>query len=716
MADPSDAPSFGDKVRYQVDRFLSWSPIARFVGLFALSFLLVTLNAIFVRIAMPAPEEGKEAFDFFEALWWATGRVADAGTMGGDEGTLVRGIALFTTLCGVGVVALLIGLVSSTIGDKLEDLRKGKSPVIDEDHTLILGYGEKIFAILRELREANSNLSHASIVILSPTEKEEVENTVKERMGEMGPTRVVVRQGSTYSVHDLRKVGASRAKSIIILSGVSDEDAEDVEAAADMGAIKTLLALRRINGALTNNHAVVELADSARQPVIEQLGGGGVEVVAMAETLSRMMVQTARQNGLAAVYRDLLSYEGSEFYFKNFPELAGQPFGVAQWKMKDAVVCGVRTVSGKGTASCIINPSDEYVLGDKDELLVIAEDDDSFSLTANHEPTIPAEFKGASARARKPERLLICGMSPKLGDMLREFDNYVLPGSEAWLMPGQEKDIFTDFIKDEVGGLKNLKLKHVEGDPTVPDALRRVVSPDFSVALIVANTDIDAEEADAKTVITVLLLRDMFRPLGERKPRIISEILDPRTKDLLEQDYGADFVVSSEITSMLMAQISERRELNAVFADLFDSDGNEVYLKRAECFAMLGRTTSWLSVQKAARERREVALGYMKLGQKPLINPPQLESIVFGDEDRVIVLAEDDSEAMGDSRGGELVTPPEPMPEAKHVSEPTPAAGRSALLPPEAPKSDVKPVSAGPRVTGPSTMPRAPLPPKPKGT
>lgn len=721
MSDPSDIPTFGDKVRYQVDRFLSWSPIARFVGLFGLSLILVTMNAIFVRFAMPPPEEGKEAFDFFEALWWATGRVADAGTMGGDEGTLVRGIAIFTTLCGVGVVALLIGLVSSTIGDKIEDLRKGKSPVIDEGHTLILGYGEKVFAILRELREANSNLKHASIVILSDTEKEEVENTVKERMGDMGPTRVVVRQGSTYSVHDLRKVGASRAKSIIIVSDTHGDESEDADAAADMGAIKTLLALRRINGALTTNHAVVELADASRQPVIEQLGGGGVEVVAMAETLSRMMVQTARQNGLAAVYRDLLSYEGSEFYFKNFPELAGQPFGNAQWKMKDAVVCGVRTISGKGTASCIINPSDEYVLGDKDELLCIAEDDDSFSLTANHEPTVPSEFRGAEAKARKPERLLVCGMSPKLGDMLREFDNYVLPGSEAWLMPGQEKDVFTDFIKDEVGGLKNLKLKHVDGDPTVPDALRRVVSPDFAVALIVADTDIDEEEADAKTVITVLLLRDMFKGLGDRKPRIISEILDPRTKDLLEQDYGADFVVSSEITSMLIAQVSERRELNAVFADLFDSDGNEVYLKRAACFSILGRTTPWMSVQKVARDRREVAIGYMKMGQTPLINPPQLESIVFGDEDRIIVLAEDDSEAPGDQRGGEISTPPEPMPEHKPTvqappaPELTPTAGRSGLLPPEAPRADAKPVSAGPRVTGPSTMPRAPLPPKPKG-
>ncbi|MFZ5443046.1 MAG: CASTOR/POLLUX-related putative ion channel [Myxococcota bacterium] len=718
MSDTSDVPSLGDKVRYQVDRFLSWSPMARFVGLFGLSFILVTFNAVLVRL-VKQPEEGQD-WDFLEAMWWALGRVADAGTMGDDSGTLVRGIAIFTTLCGVGVVALLIGLVSSTIGDKIEDLRKGKSPVIDEGHTLILGFGEKIFAILRELREANSNQAHASVVILSETDKEEVENAVRERMGDMLSTRVVVRQGSPHSVHDLRKVGAGRAKSIIIISADPTEEAGQDEQAADMNAIKSLLALRRINGALTKNHVVVELADADRQPVIEQLGAGGVEVVAMAETLSRMMVQTARQNGLAAVYRDLLSYEGSEFYFKNFPELAGQPFGVAQWKMKDAVVCGVRTVSGKGTASCIINPPDEFILGEKDELLVIAEDDDSFSLTASHDPQIPSGFKGAEPIQRKPERLLVCGKSPKLGDMLKEFDNYVLPGSEAWLMPGEEKDTFAEYVKAEVGPLKNLKLKHVEGDPTVPDALRKIISPDFAVAMVVADTDSDAEEADAKTVITVLLLRDMFKPLGDRKPRIISEILDPRTKDLLESDYGADFVVSSEITSMLLAQVSERRELNAVFVDLFDSDGNEVYLKRAECYAMLGHTTSWLTVQKVARERREVAIGYMKLGQAPLINPKQTESLVFAAEDRVIVLAEDDSEHIADQRGGELSTPPEPMPPHQPAAaepaapERTPAAGRSALLPPEAPRPEVKPVSAGPRVAGPSTMPRPPLPPKPR--
>ena len=618
----SDAPTMGDKIRYQIDRFLSWSPLARFLGLFGISFILISIAATVSMFVLP--QDPEKPHDFMEQMWWALTRVADAGTMGDDTGTAVRAVATFSTLSGVFVVALLIGLVSSTIGDKLEDLRKGNSPVIDEKHTLILGWGEKVYAILRELREANSNQKHASVVILSYAEKEEVENAVRERMGDMLTTRVVVRQGSIYDPHDLKKVGAGRARSIIILS--SNTKAEDGEASddADMSAIKTLLALRRIPGALTKNHATVELIDSNRKQVVEQLGAGGVEVVAMEETLSRMMVQTSRQNGLAEVYRGLLSYEGSEFYFKAFPELTGHPFGDAQWRMKDAVVVGYRRPpKGDAAATTVLNPADEVMLEDGDELLVIAEDDDSFSLTASHAPQLPADFKGATPIARTPERLLVCGNSPKLGDMLREYDNYVLPGSEAWLMPNQNKETFTEFIKAEVGSLKNLKLKYVDGDPTNPESLRKVASPDFYCALIVADTNKVEDEADAHTVMTVLLMRDLFKTFGEKKPRIISEILDPRTKDLLEQDYGADFVVSSEMTSMLLAQISERRDLNAVFADLFDSDGNEVYLKRAACYVELDQPTNWMAVQKMARQRGEVAIGYMKFGKPPLINPPR---------------------------------------------------------------------------------------------
>ena len=228
---PDDRPSFGDKFRYQLDRFLSFGAIARVAGLFGVSFLLIVVWSVFARLLV-TPPEGSD-FDFLEAMWWTMTRVADAGTMGDDQGTAVRFLAILATLSGLCVVALLFGLVSGSIGEQIDGLRKGKSPVIDEGHSLILGYGEKVFAILRELREANSNQKDACIVILSPADKEEVENAVKDRMGDMWSTRVVVRSGLTWSVNDLKKVGAGRARSIIILSAEPDEEDADVPGAED---------------------------------------------------------------------------------------------------------------------------------------------------------------------------------------------------------------------------------------------------------------------------------------------------------------------------------------------------------------------------------------------------------------------------------------------------------------------------------------------------
>ncbi|MBX7100947.1 MAG: NAD-binding protein, partial [Myxococcaceae bacterium] len=693
MATPRDGISTSDKIRYQVDRFLSWGAAGRFLGLFVISFVLIVICAL---LSMLVNDENP---DFFEAMWWAMTRVADAGTMGDDKGTLLRMVATMSTLSGVLVVALLIGLTSSTVSDKLDDLRKGKSPVIDSGHTLILGFSEKVFTILRELREANSNLKDASVVILSFADKEEVENAVRDRMGDMLSTRVVVRQGSPFAPNDLRKVGAARAKSIIVLAADTGEEGE--EADADLGAIKCLLALRRISGALANNHCVVELRDADRRGVVEQLGAGGVEVVAMEDTLSRVMVQTARQNGLAQVYRDLLTFEGSEFYFKRFAELDGRPFGEAQWKMADAVVVGYRRPGQNGEpAQTVLNPKDDVLLEAGDELLVVAEDDDSFRLGASHAPQVPEGFRGVTSSKRHPERLLILGTSPKLPGMLREYEQYVQPGSEAALMPGISKDAFTASLQGNVGQLSKLKLKYLEGDPTSPDDLKKAATADLNCVLVVADTEKATDEADARTVMAVLLLRDLFKSYGDKAPRIISEILDPRTKDLLEQDSGSDFVVSSEMTSMLLAQVSERRELNAVFADLFDSDGNEVYLKRAACFAPLGTTVSWLSVQLMARRRGEVAIGYYRPGHSPVLNPKQNEGLVFTEDDRVIAIAEDDREAVDT-----VLAPEEPTnPEVTAIPAPGPAP--SSLLPQPPAQGRAPPIrttSGGGRVQGPST-------------
>lgn len=77
----SDSPTFGQKVRYQIDRFLSWRPLARILGLFLLSLALVAICAGLALLTVPPGAAEGEGFDFFGAMWWSLMRVIDTGTM-----------------------------------------------------------------------------------------------------------------------------------------------------------------------------------------------------------------------------------------------------------------------------------------------------------------------------------------------------------------------------------------------------------------------------------------------------------------------------------------------------------------------------------------------------------------------------------------------------------------------------------------------------------
>jgi len=98
----------------------------------------------------------------------------------------------------------------------------------------------------------------------------------------------------------------------------------------------------------------------------------------------------------------------------------------------------------------------------------------------------------------------------------------------------------------------------------------------------------------------------------------------------------------------MLSQISENKELAAVFQDLFDPEGSELYLKPAEDYVELGRPLNFYTVVEAARQRGEVAIGYRHHAEAHdparsygvRVNPPKSVPVTFSREDRVIVLAE----------------------------------------------------------------------------
>ncbi len=642
-------PTLGDRLSYRIDNLMSGNPAFKLFALFGLTSVLVLLGGTVYWVATA----GEEGSDFIHGLWAAWTFIADAGTQGGEQSTLTRAIALVITVGGMMIFALLLGLVSETLGERVDELKKGRSRVIESDHSLILGWNEKIFTLVQQLIEANASRRRAVVVILSDRPKEEMEEALRDAIADFKSTTVVCRSGDTTMASDLRKVNAQGARSIVVLG--DDHDPEE----SDIRATKTVLALRRGVGPLAG-HLVVELMESASRPMVEMVGHGAVEVVSARDLIGRLMVQTSRQNGLAHAYARLLCFEGSEFYLKEWKEAHGRYFGEVWGYFPETVVCGVMPNPNGPNAPkegppVILNPPDDYVIGPGDQLLFLAEDDDAYGLKP-----LPPNFRPVqrpppfSVPEPATERLLFLGWRADMGTMIRELDGYVVPGSQLTLVSTLTREEAQERLKQEgLAGLKRLRLTYQQGNLASRSDLEQLKVEEFHSILVLADetSDRTPDEVDARTLMSLLLIRDIQRKNGVVGIPVLSEIRDPRTKDLAAIAEASDYVVSNEITSMLMAQVSEKREMNAVWGDLFDSDGNEIYLKHVGRYVSPGEPASFFDVMARARARREVAIGYRSHAQRDqepdhgvVINPPDKTApIAWSPEDRVIVLSESEA-------------------------------------------------------------------------
>ena len=125
-------------------------------------------------------------------------------------------------------------------------------------------------------------------------------------------------------------------------------------------------------------------------------------------------------------------------------------------------------------------------------------------------------------------------------------------------------------------------------------------------------------------------------------------MLDVRNRALAEVTQADDFIVSDKLVSLMLSQISENKELNAVFADVFDPEGSEIYLKLASNYVALGQPLNFYTLVEAARRRGEVALGYRlradannpEKAYGVVVNPDKAKEVNFSEWDRIIVLAE----------------------------------------------------------------------------
>lgn len=630
--------SFADRFRYAFDNTMSRGTPALIAWLAALSLALVLSAGLVIALA-DLRQEGEEApLPFVEAVWQSVMRTLDAGTMGGDTGWPFRLVMFAVTLGGVFLVSTLIGVIGAGIESRLDQLRKGRSFVIERDHTLLLGWSQKVHTILGELAVANENRRDAVVVILADRDKVEMEEEIAQKVPDMRGTRVVVRSGDPCDMDDLALVNPGDARAIVVLRAEGDTH--------DHAVIKILLAL--LNGPFREPgrtpHIVTEVVDARSLATVELVGRGAAKAIHSDDVIARIMVQTSRQSGLSVVFVDLLDFGGDEIYFQEEPAAVGRTYREILPLYEDSCVIGIARAAG-GT---LLNPPMDAVLASGDRVIALSADDDTVVMNGKPRPVDPALLAPAGARTpRPPEKRLVIGWNRQAERILEELNEYAVPGSLVVVAAECDKPRIFPELKTR---LANLDLSFVQADLTRREILEGIDPTRFDGVIALAGQAFgDPQAADARTLVILLNLRDIAERRNARLS-IVSQMHDEQNRRLAAVTKVDDFVVGDRLVSLLMTQVAENHAILDVFRDLFDAADAEIYLKPARDYVACGREMDFHAILESAARRDETAIGYrhVALAHDPdraygiRLNPPKSERLTLAADDRVIVIGKEE--------------------------------------------------------------------------
>lgn len=622
-----------ERLRYRMDNALARGVWMVLLWLGVLTALFVILVAGIIWLTGVGP--GDSGTSLYEGIWLAITRSLDPGTFSGDEGNKFRIGMLVVTLIGIFLGATIIGIISSGIDSRLEELRRGRSAVVEFGHTLIVGRSDKLNVVIAELVEANRSERGRAIVVLTPDDPVEVTDEIRRDVKDLGTSRLVVRSGSPTRINDLARANPQNAKSVIVLNPEGD--------GARAYLVKVVLGLNQLIPATSTTTIVAEAEDAEVAEALKEVVGNRLITVVPSSVVARITAQVSRTAGLGAIYQEILDFDGDEMYAVAIPERwVGTTFGQLTMASSSATIIGLETPEG----SVFLNPSSQRLIAAGDRVIGIAEDDSTFILDRESLPwSPPAELKATPLPSQR-ERTLIIGWSGIAQIIVQEIETHVAPGSELIVLVDPLNHDPANVTRQLDHADLSRQIFNVRTGNTISRGVLAEVladGPYDHVLILCERALFDVEEADARVLLSLMHVRALD---PENAHNVIAELIDPNDVELGRRGDSDEFIVSQQLISLLLTQLSESPHLADVFADLFDGAGTAIALHPVERYVGVGET-DFDSVVAEVRNWGVVAIGYRAAAARSRagalaggirVNPPKSERITFAAGDMIAVI------------------------------------------------------------------------------
>ncbi|MFH9668786.1 MULTISPECIES: CASTOR/POLLUX-related putative ion channel [Streptomyces] len=620
-----------DRARYRFDRTL-----ARSTGTL-MGWLVITCLAVVVPVSLllvwTDPGSPTSLSGRLTAAWRIS---AETLRLGAATGTPLRMVlsavlGLVALLC----VSTLVGVITTGLAERMAELSRGRSTVLEQEHVLVLGWSDQVTTVVGELIAAQAPRRPRAIVLLADRDKAEMEEALAARVGLAARGRIVCRSGPPSDPDVLALVSPRSASTVVVLPSAGPT--------ADAEVLRILLALRAVIGGYTDGPPVLAAVRDDRYRAPARLAAGPLGTVLEADTVTaRLIAQCVGRPGLSLVLRDLLDFAGDEFHLTDATAFQDGPFGATLLYHPNSCVVGLLTPDGR----TLLNPAADTPVLPGSRLIVLARDDDSTRVEDCRHLVDVSAIATARSEPAGPSRLLLLGWNRRAPLVLEQLRSTARPGSVVDVVadnavPGPREPEADRPARHDVR-FRSLPLSR-------PEVLLDLdLDPYDGVIVLGPDQGEGCDHPDDWTLVTLLAVRLLEQRTG-RETRIVTELVDDRNRPLAPVNSGSDVIVSGMLVGLLMAQITQNRHLASVFEELFAADGNSVCLRPAYAYIREGAEATFADVVAAAQMRGECAIGYRRQdiantgsddhGIK--LNPSKAVRRVWYAEDQIVVIATD---------------------------------------------------------------------------
>ena len=581
------------------------------IRLLAAFTVLAVLLIAFTVFRLGLYEEG----GFLGALWESLSTIINGWMPSFEDGGIGYLILMsVAAVIGLLITSVLIGIVSSAIEEKITSLKKGTSEIIEEGHTVVLGFYPGEYSLIEQLVLA-ANTSQRCIVVAGDADQEEMRQQICDNVAIPKNVRLICRNIDIFDPAALEKCAVGSCRSVII----SPSD--------DFTTAKALLAVSALIDAESSRVSVCAIVSGSDYLFPASIAAQhNITIIRSHEMLAKIIAHSCTQPGLSETFREIFNFKGSEFYSPDVRKTAGLSFREALLRVDGGVPAGI-CKDGR----ILLNPPAQTLIEQGDKLLTMAENESSVVLS--DAPCTDIFHPGRSRNAGSGRtKVTLIGYNGSIGTVLQELPEDV---SEVRLcIPGDENYESAS----ATAAARGLKEERLAGDPSDPEVLEKLAG--FSEHIIIlSDHDLDEDEADMQTIFQILRLRDIRTRLG-LSFNITAEMRRENNQKLVIMNDNTDFVVASNMSSLFLAQLSENPALIDVFREILSGEGNELYLLPAAGLSCDGPLTA-AEIRRRAFDQGYIFLGYLPgAGKESVYTPGLSETIDLCPGDQLILLGE----------------------------------------------------------------------------